>query len=177
MQLSGVFKNLSEKHLPLTRRFRLLPGRKIRLIMKLTYFLLLACFCQVHASTYAQKVTLHEKNASLEHLIRNIERQSGYVFFLDYALLDPARKVSVDITGGTLQEAIDSCFQPFSLTYTILGKTIVVKQKAPEAADLVIKGVVGAISARTVTYDLERLMTGATLVSCSGFGQAAIAKM
>ncbi|MGN7720019.1 TonB-dependent receptor [Chitinophaga sp. 22620] len=102
--------------------------------MKLTYFLLMACFCQVHASSYAQKVTLHEKNASLENLIRNIERQSGYVFFLDYALLDPAKKVSVDIKEGTLQEAIDLCFRPFSLTYIIVGKTIVVKQKTPEQA-------------------------------------------
>lgn len=139
MQLSGLFKNLSEKHFPVTRRFRLLPGRKIRLIMKLTYFLLLACFCQVHASSYAQKVTLHEKNASLEKLIRNIERQSGYVFFLDYTLLDPAKKVNVDITEGTLQEAIDLCFRPFSLTYNIVGKTIVVKQKVQEAADPAIE--------------------------------------
>ncbi|MGF6929119.1 TonB-linked SusC/RagA family outer membrane protein [Chitinophaga sp. W2I13] len=140
MQLSGLFKNLSEKHFPVTRRFRLLPGRKIRLIMKLTYFLLLACFCQVRASSsYAQKVTLHEKNVSLEHLIRNIERQSGYVFFLDYALLDPAKKVSVDITEGTLQDAINLCIRQFALTYTIVGKTIVVKQKTYEAADPAIE--------------------------------------
>ena len=46
-----------------------------------------------------------------------------------------------------------------------------------EAADLVIRGVKGAISAGTVTYDLERLMSGATLTSCSGFGQAIIARM
>ncbi|MCC6208863.1 MAG: NADP-dependent isocitrate dehydrogenase [Gammaproteobacteria bacterium] len=46
-----------------------------------------------------------------------------------------------------------------------------------EAADLVIKGIMGAISAKQVTYDLERLMTGATLVSCSGFGRAVIERM
>jgi isocitrate dehydrogenase len=46
-----------------------------------------------------------------------------------------------------------------------------------EAADLVIKGVEGAIGAKTVTYDFHRLMEGATLTSCSGFGQAIIAKM
>lgn len=43
-----------------------------------------------------------------------------------------------------------------------------------DAADLVIKGLEGAIKAKTVTYDFERLMPGATLVSCSGFGQAII---
>jgi isocitrate dehydrogenase len=46
-----------------------------------------------------------------------------------------------------------------------------------EAADLIIKGVEGAIAAKTVTYDLERLLDGAIKVSCSGFGEAVIAKM
>jgi isocitrate dehydrogenase len=46
-----------------------------------------------------------------------------------------------------------------------------------EAADLIIQGVEGAIAAKTVTYDLERLMEGATKLSCSGFGDAVIAKM
>ena len=46
-----------------------------------------------------------------------------------------------------------------------------------EAADLVIRGIEGAISSKTVTYDLERLMEGATKVSCSGFGQAVIDNM
>jgi isocitrate dehydrogenase len=46
-----------------------------------------------------------------------------------------------------------------------------------EAADLVIKGVEGAISHKTVTYDLHRLMEGATKLSCSGFGEAVIANM
>ena len=46
-----------------------------------------------------------------------------------------------------------------------------------EAADLVVQGIEGAIQAGTVTYDLERLMDGATKVSCSGFGDAIIDNM
>ncbi|WP_194788422.1 NADP-dependent isocitrate dehydrogenase [Pseudomonas sp. UFMG81] len=46
-----------------------------------------------------------------------------------------------------------------------------------EAADLIIKGTNGAIAAKTVTYDFERLMEGATLVSSSGFGEALIKHM
>ena len=46
-----------------------------------------------------------------------------------------------------------------------------------EAADLIIKGTNGAISAKTVTYDFERLMEGAKLVSSSGFGDALISHM
>lgn len=46
-----------------------------------------------------------------------------------------------------------------------------------ESADLVIKGIEAAIEAKTVTYDFERLMTGATLVTASGFGDAIISHM
>ena len=46
-----------------------------------------------------------------------------------------------------------------------------------EAADLIVKGMEGAISAATVTYDFERLMEGATLLSCSDFGDAIISHM
>ncbi|MGI9277068.1 MAG: NADP-dependent isocitrate dehydrogenase [Endozoicomonas sp.] len=46
-----------------------------------------------------------------------------------------------------------------------------------EAADLIIKGMDGAIGAKTVTYDFERLMEDATLVKCSEFGDAIIEHM
>ncbi|MGE5303136.1 MAG: NADP-dependent isocitrate dehydrogenase [Alphaproteobacteria bacterium] len=46
-----------------------------------------------------------------------------------------------------------------------------------EAADLIIKGIEGAVAKKIVTYDFERLMEGAKLVSCSGFGDAIIANM
>jgi isocitrate dehydrogenase len=43
-----------------------------------------------------------------------------------------------------------------------------------EAADKIITGLSGAIAARTVTYDLARLMEGSTKISCSQFGEAII---
>ncbi|WP_341706305.1 NADP-dependent isocitrate dehydrogenase [Halopseudomonas sp.] len=46
-----------------------------------------------------------------------------------------------------------------------------------EAADLIIKGVNGAIANKTVTYDFERLMDGATLRKCSEFGDDVIGAM
>jgi TonB-linked SusC/RagA family outer membrane protein len=112
MQLTGLLKHLTGKH-----------------FTKLIHLLLLGCFCQANASSYAQKVTLHEQNTSLEKVIRKIEKQSGYVFFLDYALLDPQQKVSIDIKDGSLTEALDLCFRNFPLTYSVVGKTVVVKKK------------------------------------------------
>ncbi len=46
-----------------------------------------------------------------------------------------------------------------------------------EAADLIIKGMDGAIRAKTVTYDFARLMEGARQVKCSEFGQAIVDHM
>ncbi len=46
-----------------------------------------------------------------------------------------------------------------------------------EAADLIIKGMDGAIGAKTVTYDFERQMEGATLRKCSEFGSDVISHM
>jgi isocitrate dehydrogenase len=41
-----------------------------------------------------------------------------------------------------------------------------------EAADLILKAMTSTIQKKTVTYDLERLLDDATLLSCSEFGQA-----
>ena len=46
-----------------------------------------------------------------------------------------------------------------------------------EAADLIIRGIEGAIQSKTVTYDLARLMNGAHEVSCSAFGDAVVQRM
>ena len=46
-----------------------------------------------------------------------------------------------------------------------------------EAADLIIKGMEGAIAAKTVTYDFARMMDGAKEVKCSEFGDAVIKSM
>ena len=40
-----------------------------------------------------------------------------------------------------------------------------------EAADLIVTSLEKTIGAKKVTYDFERLMTGATLLSCSGFAR------
>ena len=58
---------------------------------------------------------------------------------------------------------------PERMMYSHMGWT--------EAADLIVKGMEGAINAKTVTYDFERLMEGAKLLKCSEFGDAIIKNM
>ena len=49
--------------------------------------------------------------------------------------------------------------------------------KGNNIADLILKGLNGAIGAKTVTYDFACLMEGAKEIKCSEFGDAVIAKM
>lgn len=49
--------------------------------------------------------------------------------------------------------------------------------KWPEAGELIVKGIEGAIAKKRVTYDFERLMDGATTLKCSEFGDEIIANM
>ena len=60
---------------------------------------------------------------------------------------------------------------------TLSGEMMLRYMGWTEAADLIIKGVSGAIKSRTVTYDFHRLMEGATLLKCSEFGDAVISHM
>lgn len=95
--------------------------------MRLTCFLLLAGCLSVSAHSYSQKVSLKVSQASLETVFKNIQQQTGYIFFYDEILLKSKGTVSADIKNATLQEALAICFKDKNLTWSIIGKTIVVK--------------------------------------------------
>ncbi|QEH41487.1 TonB-dependent receptor [Chitinophaga sp. XS-30] len=101
--------------------------------MKLSAIILLSACLQVSAKGYSQRVTLSERNASLEKVFRYIEKQTGYVFFFDQQLLDQAKKVTVTLKRSSLEHALEAALsdQPFS--YTIVGKNIVIRKKERSA--------------------------------------------
>jgi len=92
----------------------------------------------------------------------NINYDSGHAIFEathgtapKYADLDKVNPGSVILSG--------------EMMFRYMGWT--------EAADLIIKGLQRAVANKTVTYDFERLMEGAKLVSCSGFGEEIVKNM
>jgi hypothetical protein len=99
-------------------------------VMKLTTILLLVSCLQVTANGLSQTITIKEHNAKLETVFKSIKEQSGYSFFYNEALLDKSKPVSVKLRNATLPDALDQCFKDQPLTYSIIGKNIVVKEKA-----------------------------------------------
>jgi len=103
---------------------------KTLLVMKFTAIILLSTCLVANARGYSQ-ITLNEKNASLQKVFKQIQKQSGYYFLYSYELLQQSGKVNIDVHGVSLEQALDECFKNKPLTYVIVEKTIVVKPKEP----------------------------------------------
>ena len=97
--------------------------------MKLLSFLLLATSLQVCATGLGQ-IKLVEKKAPLEKVLKSIKNQSGYDLVYDVAMLRQQSK-PVDVNGNNLsvQQALQMVFEKQDLTYEIISKIIVVKEK------------------------------------------------
>jgi len=107
--------------------------QKTFLVMKLTiFFITLACF-QVSAASYGQNISLNKVNAPLEKVLKEINRQSGYIFWYENKVLANAPKVSVSVSNASLEQVLNACFRGQHLSYEIVGTTVVVKETAVPA--------------------------------------------
>lgn len=98
--------------------------------MKLTALILvIGClFCSLQGT--AQVVTLSVKNAKLESVLKQIRNQTGYSFFFNEFFYNKASKVTLNMQGVSLSEALTKIFsQQSELVYTVVGRTVVVTEK------------------------------------------------
>jgi TonB-dependent starch-binding outer membrane protein SusC len=103
--------------------------RKSRVVLKLT-ILLLTLSVNVSGNVKAQgNVSLNESGSSLKTVLKKIKKQTQYTYTLRSELSEIARTVTLKVSNVTLTEALDLIFKAQPLTYDIIGKTIVVKEK------------------------------------------------
>jgi TonB-linked SusC/RagA family outer membrane protein len=74
-------------------------------------------------------VSLSFKNGSLENVLKEIRRQTGYLYALQDQWKDKARPIDINIDHTPLDEALGMIFKSQPFSYTIIGKTIVIKEK------------------------------------------------
>jgi TonB-linked SusC/RagA family outer membrane protein len=156
-----MYKNYTKK-LGISRK----DIRKILFIMRLTTFLLIVGIMQVSAASFAQKVTLAEKNASLKTLFKEIRKQTNYDFIYTDELLQTAKTVDINVKSADISDVLEQLFKDQPLTYTVTDKTVVIKQKEPTLLDK-LKSIFTASSAGisgTVTDSLFNPLVGATVV-------------
>lgn len=99
--------------------------------MKLTAVLLFAFCINTGATGFAQNVTLSVRNTSLEKVLKEIRKQTGYSFFYKTDLLREAPKVSLSVKNMDIKGALDLCFTDVPVEYAIVAQTVVISPRKP----------------------------------------------
>lgn len=81
-----------------------------------------------------QGITLAEKDAQIETVIRKIELQSDYRFWYESKILRAAKKVNIQVNNASIKTVLDICFTDQPLDYQMVEKTIVIRKKNVPAA-------------------------------------------
>ncbi len=98
----------------------------------LVLFLCVSSF-QLVANVYSQavKVSLDVSNASLEQVIRLLEKESGYLFMYEDAQVEQVKGLELKFRNEDLNKVLDECLQNSELTYKLMNQTIVILRKEP----------------------------------------------
>lgn len=100
---------------------------RLLLLMRLTILLLIVSLMQVNAETLAQRISMYKRNASLESVLKEIRKQSGYDFFYDGKIIPKNYKVDVALTGSTVDEALEVTLKGLPVEYKIENRSVVLR--------------------------------------------------
>ncbi|MCW3467610.1 SusC/RagA family TonB-linked outer membrane protein [Chitinophaga nivalis] len=101
--------------------------------LKLIVLLLTVTCLQLSAKTYAQPITLSQKNAPLQRVLEAIKKQSGYKCWYEDAILKKSKPVDIDVRNMELEKVLQLVFQHQPLSYEIIGKVIAIREKEAAA--------------------------------------------
>ena len=124
-------RRIREKFLSKSKELLLTLFNPIKYLkMKLAVLFLLLGFFQVQASLFAQKITLNEKNARLDKVFKQINKQSGVDFIYKNEQLNKAKPVTIQVTQKPLDEVLNLIFSTQPIGYIIKNQTIIVQDKS-----------------------------------------------
>jgi TonB-linked SusC/RagA family outer membrane protein len=102
-------------------------------IMRFCVLFLLAGTLNVQAGAYSQKITVSFRQASLQTVFSFIRKQTGYVVFCDYDILQKAKPVSFSVRDASIDELVKVAIEGQDLSYSVEEKTIVITRQAQPA--------------------------------------------
>jgi TonB-dependent starch-binding outer membrane protein SusC len=135
---------------------------KCLFLMNWIIIFILACCLHVSAAGYAQSaISLSEKKAPLEKVLKKIGRQSGYDIWCAKPLLEHTAPVDISIRNATIQQALDACLKGRKLTFVIVGKQVTIIAMEQAATDSLPDTV--TVSGKIVN-EKEEPLPGATII-------------
>ena len=100
--------------------------------MKISTLLSLAFACTVSASTYGQnyKLSMNKQDCSISEVLKEIEKNSEYTFFLNDNQVNVNRKTSVKANNASLEEVLEQALKNTGYQYEIVDRQIIIKSKS-----------------------------------------------
>ncbi|WP_372935859.1 SusC/RagA family TonB-linked outer membrane protein, partial [Mariniphaga sediminis] len=99
--------------------------------MRITLFALLLVAQVQASSTFAQssRFSLNFKNATIKEVLREIERNSEYVFAYDSKLINVNQRVSINVDGGKIEDVLSKIFSGQNISYQIKDNIVALKKE------------------------------------------------
>jgi len=109
---------------PLTKLWINLNPSGLRILNLVLIFLFLAFH---DANAYVQRITLNEKNSSIDRVFESIKSQTDYVFVYNNKELNN-KTVTIDVKNSTIEETMKECIKDMPFSYKIVNNNILIKK-------------------------------------------------
>lgn len=157
--LKQVFRRVSEK---LQGFLAALPVSKLIMQMKLiTFFLIVVCV-QASASVSAQKITLTEKRASIQKVLREIRRQCDFDFIVNARTLKDAQPLTITVRDMPLEDVLQLVFANQPVDYVVDNKTIIIRDRVNGGTSTAVKNIQRVTG--TITNDKSEPLSGVSVL-------------
>ncbi|UKJ06569.1 TonB-dependent receptor [Solitalea lacus] len=130
--------------------------------MKLTTIFMLVIFLSASAEVQSQVISISAKKLSLEKVLDEIQKQSGYEFLYSSEMIKNARPVDMDVKNVGIDEVLSLCFKNQPFQYTVIGKTVVLKLNTDPSNGNKLKASPIVITGKV--WDDEGPLPGATII-------------
>ncbi|MDO5665145.1 MAG: SusC/RagA family TonB-linked outer membrane protein [Bacteroidia bacterium] len=103
------------------------------LVVVLLMFVGLLTALGSQAQALNNKVSLSFRNAEIKTILNGIKDQTGYDFVYNTNEIDSQQRVNVDVKNTDLETALQKCFHPLGINFTIKDKIIVLQRSSPQS--------------------------------------------
>ncbi len=118
--------------------------KKLLLIMKLSFVLMLVGVINISASVYSQnkKFTFSNTNATIEQILDDVEKQSEFKFFFQREQINVDTKVDINIKDGKVENVLDKIFEDENVKYKVYDNNLIILVPASEQGKKEVTGIV-----------------------------------
>jgi TonB-linked SusC/RagA family outer membrane protein len=105
----------------------LLVSSYVSRIIRMTIIFVLVIHLQADAHGFSQTITIDKKNASLEEILVEINKQTGYLYSANNEVVKKAKRIDIQVNDATIEEALIICFKDQPLIYVVKDNMIIIK--------------------------------------------------